>query len=273
MKVNIKMFSSPGATVKTQPLLAALVSRFASPLAGAALLAGMVPGVALAGERTFAFSYGYSNVPKGGIEVEEYLTVHRFDAAHGDTADWEHQIELEYGISNRLEGGLYVVAGQAGAGPLAFEGYKARLKYAFGHEGVGPIDAAAYVEYISDATMTAHAVEAKAILGKDVGHLRSALNLEYKIELEDDEVVHEIEPTLGIGWSLAPACTVGAEAVAEVEFEGGEVVGPLMWAGPSVHLAGEGGRIWWTLAMLLPLNEDSRADHGVVGRSLIALNL
>lgn len=224
---------------------------------------------AFAGERVFAHSYGYGTVPKGGVEVEHYLTA---KAIADVPPSWEHQVELEYGITDQLEGGLYLVGSQAGAGPFTFDGYKARLKYRFGAAGVAPIDVAAYLEYVGSVGGEEHAIEAKAILGKTVGGFESALNVEYKLEIED-EIVHELEPTLGVGYHIVPAFLLGVEGKMEVEFEGDEVEGPLAWAGPTVHVAGEGGKLWWTVSALIPLTEESAEEDGVIVRSLLALNL
>lgn len=224
-------------------------------------------GSALAGERIFAFSYGYGTVPKGGVEVEHYATVAN---PEGGLPAWAHQVELEYGITDRLEAGLYVVAEQDGGGPLAYAAHKARLKYRFGAAGVAPVDLAAYLEYEGAASLEAHAVEAKLIVEKDAGPVVAALNLEYVAAFEGGEVEHEIEPTLGIAWHPVGAFALGAEGVMEIEPAEGEVLG---FAGPSVHLAGEGGRLWWTLAALAPIGEEAREHDGVIVRSLLALNL
>lgn len=225
---------------------------------------------ASAGERTFAFSYGYGTVPKGGVEVETYTTVKLPEDA---APAWEHQLELEYGITDRLEGGLYLVATNTGEEPLAFSKWKGRLKYRFGAEGVAPIDVAAYLEYQGSPTFEEHAFEAKLILAKDVKRFRSALNVEYKLELEHGEVVHELEPALGLGLRIARPLVLGVESKLELEVEGAEVEGPLAWAGPTVHLSGEGGKLWWTVSALAPLGEESAEHGGWVVRSLLALNL
>ena len=84
---------------------------------------------------------------------------------------------------------------------------------------------------------------------------------------------HELEPSLGLGFRVWPRFEVGAEALMEIEWEEGEMAGPFAWAGPTVHVAGKGGRIWWTLSGLVGLTEDTREDHGVMVRSLMGLNL
>lgn len=230
------------------------------------VLALLLPA-ALAGERTFAHSYGYGTLPKGGVEVEHYATV---SLPEGVDPAWEHQIELEYGITDRLEGGLYVVGEQAGEGPFTYSAWKARLRYRFGSAGVGIIDPAIYLEYIGSPTFEEHGIEAKLILEKDVQKLVTALNLEYKVEFGEGEIEHEIEPTLGAGYRITPAFTLGVEGKVEIEPAEGEV---LAFVGPSVHLAGEGGKLWWTVAALAPIGEEAAEHDGVIVRSLVALNL
>lgn len=227
--------------------------------------------LALAGERAFGFTYGYGTVPKGGIEIEQYSTVSMDDG--GKRNEWEHQVELEYGITDRLESGLYFVGGQTNAGPFAYRGFKARLRYRFGSEGVGPIDPAVYLEYISEPTFQEHGVEGKVILAKMVGKLELAFNAEYTITVAPNSLTHEIEPLLGIGYHVAPWFCVGVESKNEVEIVDGEVEGPRAWAGPAVHLAGEGGRFWVTVSGLAPLTDETAEDHGVFVRTLLAVNL
>lgn len=236
------------------------------------VLALAIFGTANAGERVFAFSYGYGTVPKGGVEVEHYGTAYGKNG--GDDIFWEHQIELEYGITDRLEAGLYVVGGQWNDEPMAFRAYKGRLRYRFGSEGVAPIDSGIYFEYIGSPTFDSHGVEAKVLLAKHVGKFTSALNVEYEVEFEaDGSVVQELEPTLGAGVYLTPGVVVGAEGMVETYFREDGIRGPFAWAGPSVHLSGEGGKLWWTLSALFPVTGTTMEQQGMVGRSLIAINL
>ncbi|MDP2314665.1 MAG: hypothetical protein Q8P41_17305 [Pseudomonadota bacterium] len=223
---------------------------------------------ASAGERLFAYSYGYGTVPRGGVEVEHYATAQE----DGGGTEWAHQVELEYGITDQLEAGLYLVAEQPAAGALAFAGYKARLKYRFGSAGVGPVDTAIYFEYIGSPAFDTHGVEAKLIFGKTLGSFEAALNAEYKLTFGEG-LEHEIEPTLGLGYKITPHFLLGAEVRNEIEWAGTEPAGVFLWAGPTVHLAGEGGKLWWTLTTLFATTNATRDDHAYIVRSLVAVNL
>jgi hypothetical protein len=225
---------------------------------------------ALAGERFFAFSYNYGTVPKGAIEVEHYLTSYGKDG--GEHAYTEQQVELEYGITDRLETGLYVRAMQYDEEYLAYKGWKARLRYRLGNEGVGLVDPELYLEYISSPLYDEHGVEAKVILGKSTDRVVGALNLEYVAEFGDG-FVQELEPTLGVAWRARPWLAAGVEGKFEAYLKEDGVEGPYVFAGPAVHLAGEGGRFWITLAAILPVTPVTMEDEGPQLRSLVAVNL
>jgi hypothetical protein len=225
---------------------------------------------ALAGERTFAFAYGYGTLPKGGVEVEQYTSA--YGKGGGTTAFWEHQTELEYGITDALEGGLYMVLGHWKDDPVAFRHYKARLRYRFGNASGTPFGANAYLEYIGSPGFDEHGIEAKAIFGGDLDRFTWALNVEYEIEI-GGAIVHELEPTVGAGFHLAPWFVLGVEGKFETYVRETGIKGPFAFVGPSIHLAGEGGKLWWTLAAIAPITPLTMADEGVQVRSLVAVNL
>jgi hypothetical protein len=138
---------------------------------------------------------------------------------------------------------------------------------------VGPLDSAVYLEYVSEPTFKEHGIEAKLILAKTVAGVEAALNAEYVATISAEGVEHELEPTLGVAWHVKPWFSFGAESRVELETEDGVLEGPRAWAGPVVHVAGEGGRFWVTLSGLAPLTADTAADHGVILRSLVAVNI
>lgn len=227
---------------------------------------------AFAGERFLAWSYGVDTVPEGGMEVEHYATV---ETHHEDgvlVPDWTHQIELEYGITSSLEAGLYVVATQTGHGALTFSGYKARLRYRFWKIGEHPVDLAAYLEYVGSATFDSNGVEAKLILAREGQKVRAALNLSGELTWASGTFTPTLEPTLGVAWRADPHVALGVEGKLETSFVR-PVEGPYLWTGPTVHLASEGGRFWWTLSSLFALTTPTRGDAEIEVRSLLGINL
>jgi len=225
-----------------------------------------------AGERFLAWSYGVDTVPQGEIEVEHYATV---ETHHEDGAlvpEWKHQIELEYGVTNALEAGLYVVGAQTGDAAFSFSGYKARLRYRFWPISTRPFELAAYLEYVGSPTFEEHEAEAKLIFSHEGEKIRAALNLTGEFGFEQGTLTPALEPTLGLAWRATSHLAVGLEGKTETVFAE-EVEGPMFWAGPTVHLAGQGGRLWWTLSSLFALSDTTREDAEVEARSLLGINL
>jgi len=227
---------------------------------------------AFAGERFHAWSYGVDTVPQGGIEVEHYATVETHHEDGDLVPEWEHQIELEYGITSSLEGGLYVVATQTGRGALTFSAYKARLRYRFWPVGELPVDLAAYLEYVGSPTFDRNGLEAKIIVAHEGQEVRAALNVTGEFTWADGGFEPTFEPTLGVAWRADPHFAIGAEGKLEATFAD-PVEGPYLWAGPTVHVAGEGGRLWWTLSGLFALTPATRGDAEIQARSLLGINL
>src|SRR5262245_11730495 len=83
-----------------------------------------VPLHATADRKIFGFTYPYMTLPKGAREIEYYLDVGILPDANlapdlataapvtGVRAAFAHQLEFEYGITDRLDLGLYNVAEQ-----------------------------------------------------------------------------------------------------------------------------------------------------------------
>ncbi len=236
----------------------------------------MIPTLALllaphafAGERLFAWTYGSGTVPQGGLELEHYLTAE----THGGPAktDWQHQVELEYGVTNNLELGLYIVGEQVGGGPLNFSAYKGRFRYRLAPVGTWPVDVAVYAEYVGFIGENSRELEEKIILERDFGkRLVTALNLTGEQVLGESGTEIVFEPTLGVGVHVVPWFSVGAEAKYEQVLGEG---GPMFWAGPNAHVSGKGGRFWWTVAAMYGLTDETRADAEWEVRSLLAVNL
>lgn len=225
-----------------------------------------------AGERFLAWSYGADTVPKGSLELEPILTVETHHEDDVAVAEWTQEVELEYGITRQLEGGLYVVGSQTGAGPLSFAGYKARVRYRFWPLGTRPVDMAGYLEYVGAPTFDEHEIEAKLIVAHEGQDLRAALNVTGEFQFSDGGLVPVLEPTAGLAWRPNSQIALGAEGKMEMAL-GDEMEGPFFWLGPTLHLSGEDGVVWWTTSAIFGLTGPTREDAEVEARTMLGLDL
>ncbi len=237
---------------------------------------------AFADDRFLPWTYAAQTEGENEVEVEHYLTLETPTVAGSTSTSWEHQVEIEYGISNRLEAGAYVVASQDDEGPLTFSGYKARLRYRLGPAAGALVESCVYLEYVGSPTLKDHELEGRLILSKAAGRVHTALNLTAEWHFgEANEGVYE--PTGGAMYAVVPRAWLGAEGKLEGALGGGRVEAPMAWAGPAIHLVGidddddgdEEGRVgvMWTAGVMFGLTPASREDALVEVRSLLALEL
>ena len=227
---------------------------------------------ALAGERFLAWSYGADTVPKGGVEVEPISTVETHHEDGALVSEWTQEVELEYGITNALEGGFYVVGSQTDDAAFTFSAYKARLRYRFWPLGTRPVELAGYLEYVGSPTFDEHELEAKVILAHEGEKVRAALNLTGEFAISAEGVEPTLEPTAGVSWRATSHVALGVEGKFEATLVD-PVEGPYFWAGPTLHLAGEGGKLWWTVSGMYGLTAASRDDAEIEARSMVGIQL
>jgi hypothetical protein len=87
---------------------------------------------ARANPRPLPYSYPYETLPAEEAELETYVDITPVrivdpEDATGNGRIWDQQYrlqtEFEYGITDRLELGLYLVLANEAGGPLAFDGF------------------------------------------------------------------------------------------------------------------------------------------------------
>lgn len=176
----------------------------------------------LANPKAAPFTYPYMTLQKGAAEFEQYIDlspvrVPREDP-DGTTAVTSVrsilQTELEYGITDRLEFGFYLMFKQ-GAAPnvpfMRFQGIKQRLRYRFKDPGVWPVDVAVYLEVAEMHNEVE--VEQKLILSKRFGPLVLTTNLwleqEYYWQTDEFKVLYN--PTLAVTYEFSPNFMLSAE--------------------------------------------------------------
>ena len=70
------------------------------------LLSSAVP--AMAGQRKFAFSYETTTAAKGAVEIENWVTWKQTRNAEGKSDRFDFRHELEFGVTDRFQVGLYL---------------------------------------------------------------------------------------------------------------------------------------------------------------------
>jgi hypothetical protein len=249
---------------------------------------------ASANPRPLPFTYTYATQPEGSAEVEQFIDVTPLEGLSAATGakTWygamQFQTEFEYGITDRLELGLYVTfAPQPGnitqaANLTEANGSKQRLRLRLAEEGEWPIDVALYGEVVENEREIE--LEAKVILQRRFGDLRAVANLwferEYYFENQRDWVLN---PTAGLTYQVTPTFQPGIEGWVRAEFPDPAPhprpfnVGPHYYVGPTVLLSF--GKIWWSTGTYVRANDFGRSPQpgdafgSVWFRSIIGVSL
>jgi hypothetical protein len=217
---------------------------------------------AAASPRPLPFTYPYETLAEDEVEIEQYVdltTVKAIPVATGEPA-WLNiyrlQTEFEYGITDRLELGLYVQLvpspSDAWSSAPSFpggNGIKQRLRLRLAEEGEWPVDVALYGE-VAELENEIE-LEAKIILQKRFGRARAMINLwserEYYYDGRADWV---FQPTAGLTYEVTPTFHPGVEYWMRYEIPDNAPPqkvfndGPHHYIGPSVMLSF--GKLWWT---------------------------
>jgi len=209
-------------------------------MVGVVMLGGL--GVARADERYYVWTYEYSTVSKGNAEIEFYQTATTKDKSVSSGSDWEQQLELEYGVTDHLDVGIYEVFEQPKGGSFSYAGFKAKARYRIAEKNVLPVDVLLYLEHVQQ-TSGDNALEGKVILAKDIGKINLAYNLIYERAYETGRGVHEY--AAGASYEINPILRVGVESTGSYT-EGEYAVGPT--------IAWVGNRLWANLGAMFGLN-------------------
>jgi hypothetical protein len=173
---------------------------------------------AQADKRNYVWTYQYSTLERGETEIESYTTLSSPDIDHlQGTVSTEHQIELEVGMTDHFDFGVYQMFEQAPGGPLFYKGYKLRARYRLGDKDRYVVDPLVYAEYKGKPDFSTHTIELKLILAKDIGRVNFALNPILELEKKDTEWEAEPEYALALSYgSPTDVLRLG------LEFKGGE---------------------------------------------------
>ncbi|HEY2517871.1 MAG TPA: hypothetical protein VGI39_43675 [Polyangiaceae bacterium] len=248
-----------------------VVSRLAAAAFGASVF--FAGGVAFANPRPLPFTYGYGTLGEGEGEVEEYVDLVPVKAISDKTGNpvsylaTQSQTEFEYGITDRLELGVYVAfqpypgsnyQPQSLAKLTEGTGFKERLRLRLAEQGDWPIDVALYgelVEYTDEFE-----IEAKVILERRIGDLTLDVNLWGEHEWGWDGIEKDwvINPTAGATYQFSPSFHAGLEYWLRGEFpDGGSPrsfsLGPHSFLGPTAMV--NFGKFWWSTGVYARIDD------------------
>ncbi len=268
----------------------------------AACLASLVSVAAHATPRSLPFTYPNETLSKGEVEVELYTDVNAVrvpaDAAAPTagnlwTPEYRLQTEIEYGLTDRFELGLYqVFQAQPQAGgdnSLKFDGLKWRIRTRLAQPGELPVDIGFYFEL--ETMHDELSFEAKVNLQRRFGKLRWMANLwaEETITRPLDTYAHGrsahfiVNPTTGFTYEVTPTFQPGIEYWARGQIAPSGTTDQERnntaahhFVGPTIHL--NFGRFWWSVGAYVHLNDQSTPSPGdtygpVWFRSVIGLEL
>jgi hypothetical protein len=208
-----------------------------------ALVIIMASAEVQAAQRTYVWTEEYGTLAKGNAELEYWNTATTRDIQTRSASDWTQKIELEYGITDRLNVSLYQVFEQAAdSSTLTYVGYNIELKYRIAETNVFPVDVLLYAEH-EVSTIEGGVNEGKIVLAKDIGKLNIAYNQIY--EKADNAEKGDHGYAAGTSYELAPWLRFGVEST-------GSYTNGTYAAGPT--LAWMGNRIWANIGAVFGLN-------------------
>lgn len=202
--------------------------------------AAALPLTVSAGERRFAFSYEADTVPAGTREFEQWITWKSDKETNGDFDEFTFREELEYGITDRLQAGIYLADWSITRGTdedeTVFKDAGFDLIYNLTDPTTDWLGSALYGEVLVGPEK--FVLEGKLLLQKNAGRWMFAYNAVIEAEWEGDEYDEEVgvwKNTFGVSYQVKPSLTIGAEAVHEVEFPDWEEAGEhVLYAGPNI---------------------------------------
>jgi hypothetical protein len=145
---------------------------------------------------------------------------------------------------------------------MGYEGYKLRFRHRLNAVGRLPFASVAYLEYEGRPDFSTSAVEAKLILGRDVGPLRLAGNAIIELEPEGDE--WEVEPKYAVAaaWMQSDLLSLGLEAKGS---ESGHSIGPVLGHGL--------GDLWMSLGSSVLLGNGDGHEAELETRLLLGIKV
>ncbi len=199
---------------------------------------------ASATERRFTFTYETTTTPKGSVEFENWATwKHTGNPGTAHTELFEFRHEIEFGITDRLQLGLYLFDWQYNRRDE--DGRKARwqhsgaeLIYSLTNPTTDFLGSAIYGEIVAGEDSLK--LEGKLLLQKNFGAFRIAWNAIVEAAWEGgkfgsfEERGGEVAQSLGVSCDISKSFSLGAEILHEIDIPNWENASDsIVFAGPN----------------------------------------
>jgi hypothetical protein len=171
-----------------------------------------------AGVRHFTYLYEAPTAPAGAFELENYAT----SEWSGGLSDVSFRNELEFGITDHLQAGLYVANWNYVPSPenrVRYRSASLEVIYNLTNPAADPIGVSIYQE-VSGGRQRLE-LETKLIAQKNFGPLILAYNLTLESEWEGEslgESAGELQQAIGASYEISPRLSLGVEMLQETSF-------------------------------------------------------
>ena len=219
----------------------------------AGIFALVVVSMAWADPRPFTLTYDAYPIGKGALEYEQWVTFNADKESEHDFRQFQVLHELEYGISDNFDLGLYFLRwnyeDSRDESGTQYDGGALELIYTILNPGKDRWGLALYGEIAMAENELEF--EQKVIVQKDIGKWIFAYNLILETEIEgvfDSDEENEVEGVLGHAFGVTTAVArtwfVGGELLVESVFsDWSDYEGTTAYLGPTISY--QGGDHWW----------------------------
>ena len=229
---------------------------------------------ARADARRFAWVYESGTALKGTGEYEQWVTWKTDKDSDGSYDRLEFRQELEWGLTDRLQVGLYFAdwryTRKSSGSNTEVRTSSLEAIYNLSDPAVSALGISLYGEVALGQEK--FEVEAKLLLEKLSGPWSVAVNLILESEWEDEDWSEDkgvLEQTAGISYQFSPRFLLGAEMVHEIEIaDWSEWGDSVVWLGPNLALR---GRRAWVLVSPLVQVTDQANEPGLMVRTLVGV--
>jgi len=214
-----------------------------------------------AGARRFTYVYEATTAAPGSVELENWVTWKSSPAEERDFNSLDFRHEIEFGLTDHLQMGVYLADWGYREDPganehgFAYQSSAVELIYNLTNPTTDLLGLALYGEVRGGPEDLE--LESKVILQKNIGRVVVAYNGTLEATWEGDHLEErggELSQSLGVSYEISPAFLLGAELLHEVDLpDWSQAEDSVVYGGPNISY--RRGNWWATVTPLVQLTE------------------